>query len=230
MPCKKEDRPGLDRRSFLRVSSGAALALLLGAGVTSAGAEEASPSFFETTCRPDAAAGQRILVTYASRCGSTGTIAEAMAGVLCETGATVDVSLVEHVQDLGPYQAVIVGSAIRRSRWLPEAVSFVKKHQDQLSKLPTAYFVACLTMKDDTPANHATVLAYLDPVRKDAPQITPVAIGLFPGVVDFSKVSFMHQAVLEAKGVTEGDYRNLPAVRTWATQLGPDFAAAKRQG
>lgn len=106
----------------------------------------------------------------------------------------------------------------------------MKTHQDQLSNLPTAYFVACLTMKDDTPANRDTVLAYLDPVRKDAPRIKPVAIGLFPGVVDFSKMSFMYQAILEAKGVAEGDYRNLPAVNAWAAQLGPDFTAAKRQG
>ncbi len=112
-------------------------------------------------------------------------------------------------------------------KWLPETTAFVKSNQASLSWLPTAYFVVCLTMKEDTPENRAKVLAYLDPVRKDAPRIGPAAMGLFPGSVDFSKLSFVHKSILKAKGVSEGDYRDLAAVKGWASGVAPTLVAAR---
>jgi menaquinone-dependent protoporphyrinogen oxidase len=114
-----------------------------------------------------------------------------------------------------------VGSAIRRGKWLPEAVRFVKDNQDILGRLPIAYFVVCLTMKDNTAENRSTAMAYLDPVRKEAPKIQPVAVGLFPGAINFSKLSFVDKTIMKAKGATEGDYRDWPAVKTWASAVGP---------
>jgi menaquinone-dependent protoporphyrinogen oxidase len=230
MNGEDQNQPEMNRRQFLLVSCGATLALVMHRGIASASGGQAGQAFVESTCPQSGKAAKRVLVAYASKCGSTGSIAEAMAEVLCAKGASVDVCLVENVKDLSPYQAVIVGSAIRAGKWLPEAKAFVQSNQDSLSQLPTAYFVACLTMKEDTPENRAKVLAYLDPVRKAAPKISPVAVGLFPGAVDFSKLSFMHKSVLEAKGITEGDYRNLPAVKGWASEVAPAFMAAQARG
>ncbi len=230
MNSEEEKQPGMDRRRFLMVSCGATLALVLPRGIAGASGGQAGQAFVESTCPQDEKAAKRVLIAYASRCGSTGSIAQAMAEALCAKGASVEVRLVENVKDLSPYQAVIVGSAIRAGKWLSEATAFVKSNQDSLSRLPTAYFVACLTMREDTPENRAKVLAYLDPVRKGAPKITPVAVGLFPGVVDFSKLSFMNKTVLEAKGISEGDYRNLPAVKGWASEVAPAFMAAQPRG
>jgi len=136
-------------------------------------------------------------------------------------GASADIRLVGNVKDLSPYHAVIMGSAIRRGKWLPEAVGFVKDNQDILGRLPIAYFVVCLSMKDDTAENRSKVMAYLDPVRKEAPKIQPVAVGLFPGALDFGKLSFVDKMFFQAKGVSEGDYRDWPAVKAWASAVGP---------
>jgi len=76
-------------------------------------------------------------------------------------------------------------------------------------------------MKDNTPANRSTVMAYLDPVRKEAPKIQPVAVGLFPGALDFGKLSVVDKMMLKAKGASEGDYRDWPAVKDWASAVGP---------
>lgn len=184
-------------------------------------------AFLETSCGEKHPQPRRVLVSYASRCGSTGIVAEVLGGALCGMGATVDVRLVDNVKDLGPYQAVIVGSAIRRGNWLPEATAFVKSNQDTLSRLPVAYFLVCLTMRDDTPENRDKVLAYLDPVRKEAPRIRPSAVGLFPGVLDFSKLSFVTRSVFKAKGVSEGDYRNLAAEKGWASNVGHALVGAQ---
>lgn len=222
----------MTRRAFIRST-----AYLAGGGmcVLSTGSSLVMPveswasdiAFLETSCGENHPQPRRVLIAYASRCGSTGSVAEAMGDVLCGMGASVDVRLVENVKDLGPYQAVIVGSAVRRGKWLPEATAFVKSNQDTLSRLPIAYFVVCMTMKDDTPENRDKALAYLDPVRKDAPRIRPAVVGLFPGVLDFSKLSFLNQSIFKAKGVSEGDYRNLAAEKGWASNLGPSLVAAQ---
>lgn len=141
-------------------------------------------------------------------------------------GAQADVRPIEKVNDLGPYRGVIVGSAIRMGRWLPEAMDFVKKHRDRLAAVPSAYFVVCVTMKDDTAENREKVLAYLDPVRKEAPQMQPENTGLFAGAVDFGKLSFVLRSMLKAKGVPEGDFRNWPSVKAWAAETARTFLGA----
>ena len=168
-------------------------------GITYASDQQTGPESIESTLKKDGQMKNKVLIVYASRAGSTGEVAKAIGQTLSEAGASVDVRSVADENDLGNYQAVIVGSAIRMGRWLPEAVDFVKKHRDELSRMPTAYFVVCSTMKDDTPDNRRKVLAYLDPVRKAAPNIEPVDIGLFAGVMDFSKLSFMDKSMLKVK-------------------------------
>jgi menaquinone-dependent protoporphyrinogen oxidase len=83
------------------------------------------------------------------------------------------------------------------------------------------YFVVCLTMKDDTADNRRKALAFLDPVRKQVPQVKPVDIGLFAGAVDFNKLSFVYSLMLKVKGAPEGDFRNWETIRTWATSIRP---------
>ncbi len=53
-----------------------------------------------------------ILVTYASRAGSTAGVAETIGRTLAECGAMVDVRPVKQVSDLSAYRAVVAGSAI----------------------------------------------------------------------------------------------------------------------
>jgi menaquinone-dependent protoporphyrinogen oxidase len=140
-------------------------------------------------------------------------------------GAAVDVRLVKDTNDLSPYQGVIVGSAIRMGKWLPEAVEFVKTYQDSLSRLPVAYFAVCLTMKDDTVENRRKALGYLDPIRKQFPKVKPADIGLFAGAVDYKKLSFASSLILKVKGAPEGDFRNWEAIRIWAAGVCPALQA-----
>ena len=212
----------MSRRGFLILVGGAISASVLPYDrITASDTRQSVVEFIESRCEKDRKMKSRILIAYGSRCGSTGGVAEAIGQVLCETGAAVDVRLVGNVNDLSPYQAVIAGSAIRMGKWLPEVVGFVKTHHDTLSRVPVAYFVVCMTMKDDTVENRRKVLAYLDPVRKQVPQVKPVDVGLFAGMVDFSKLSFVHSLMLKVKGAPEGDFRNWEAIRTWAAGMRP---------
>src|SRR5512139_1369779 len=88
----------------------------------------------------------KILVTYASRLGSTAGVAEAIGKTLMDNGAQVEVRRMEDVTDLTPYSGVVAGSAIRNKQWLPEAVQFVQTHQAALQQKPFAAFLVCMTL------------------------------------------------------------------------------------
>jgi menaquinone-dependent protoporphyrinogen oxidase len=223
MPIMRKEKQGMSRRDFLLLSAGAICTSILRHEIVGAASEKPRSEFIESSCQNAGTMKKRVLISYASRCGSTGGVAEAMGQVLCGMGASADIRLVANVNDLSAYHAVIVGSAIRRGKWLPEAVGFVRDNQDMLCRLPIAYFVVCLTMRDNTAENRSKVMTYLDPVRKEAPKIQPVAVGLFPGAVNFGKLSFVDKMFFQAKGVSEGDYRDWPAVKAWASAVGPMF-------
>jgi menaquinone-dependent protoporphyrinogen oxidase len=158
----------------------------------------------------------KILVAYATKAGSTAEVAEAIGEELRNMGAEADVRLAKDVKTLKPYGAAILGSGIRMGQLLSDATKFVEKNREALSQIPVAYFVVCLTMKDDTEESRTTVEAYLDPVRE---MVEPVDIGLFAGVIDYSKLSFTARTMSKAMKVSEGDFRDWQAIRAWARHL-----------
>jgi len=170
----------------------------------------------------------RILVAYATRMGSTASVAEAIAEVLRDQGAQVDVQPVGKARSLAGYTSAIIGSAIRAGRLMPEVVSFVRKHQAELSRMPVAYFVVCLTMANDTEENRCTVAAYLDALRAKTPSVKPVDVGLFPGVMDSRRLPFLLRLIIRAMKSPEGDFRDWDAVREWAARIAP--ALSGKQG
>ena len=89
---------------------------------------------------------KRILITYASRSGSTAEIAAAVANTFQQENIHVDLLPLEDVKELSAYQAVIVGSPIRNSQWLPEDLRFVQDHQRELSWKRVAMFTLSITL------------------------------------------------------------------------------------
>lgn len=170
-----------------------------------------------------------LLVAYASEFGTTQRIAEVIADTLHGPGVSVDARLLADVRDLSPYSAVVVGSAIYNGAWLPEAVHFVQFYESMLSRVPVAYFAACMTLVDDTPERRAIVLSYLDPVRKLAPQVLPVDIGLFAGRMRYRNLPLSTRVMFWLRsGLPSGDYRNWRAIRSWALTVRPALLATPR--
>jgi menaquinone-dependent protoporphyrinogen oxidase len=161
---------------------------------------------------------KKILVAYASKCGSTGEVAEAMRKALCETGASVDVRLAKAVRDVSGYQGVIVGSAIRLGQWLPEALQFIKRHQAALSRVPVAYFSVGSFLRDGTAKSRQDAAASQNAARA---LVAPVSTGLFAGKIDMSKLSLVDRLLIKAVQSPEGDWRDWDAIRAWALQALP---------
>ena len=77
-----------------------------------------------------------VLVTYASKHGSTAQIAQAVARGLRDAGVDAECLEVHEAKELEPYGAVVLGSAVYMKRWRGEARRFLHRHADELSKRP----------------------------------------------------------------------------------------------
>ena len=168
------------------------------------------------------AMGKRVLVAYVSKAGSTAEVAETIGATLRAAGLSADVRRAQDVQDLSAYDAVVLGSGARIGRLFGGAAHFAKKHQAALAQKKVAYFVVCMTMKQDTPQNRETVKGYLAPLRQVC---EPFSQGLFAGRMSLETLGpvwrfFMRQS----KPEDLGDFRNWDAIRAWAQEIAPALA------
>ncbi len=215
------------RRRFLLLAGGVigAGALVYGGATTLGLNEPYTRHFVESTCGKGNKMG-RILVAYASKCGSTGEVAAAVGQVLCAAGAEVDVLRAQQVKDLSPYSAVVLGSAARMGRLLPEARAFAARYSAALSRLPTAYFFVGITMNHDTPENREKAAVCMEPLRQVK---EPVSMGFFGGKVDPATLEpvwrFATRWIKEGD-MAPGDHRDFQAIRAWAGELMPLLAKA----
>jgi menaquinone-dependent protoporphyrinogen oxidase len=165
----------------------------------------------------------KILVAYASRTGTTAGAAAAIGETLAENGADVDVCQMQDVINLAPYRAVIAGSAIQISAWLPEAIEFVQANQAALNQKPFAAFLVCMTMGMSS-MFHGHVAEWLAPVRTLVPTVSE---GLFAGTtIDVTHIpSFTGRLILRIctlfRILPQGDNRDWNKIRAWATALKP---------
>lgn len=162
---------------------------------------------------------KKILVTYASRTGSTTGVAEAIAKTLTENGAEVDLLPMQEVKDVTQYRAVVADSAVQSQQWLPEAMGFMRANQAALRQKPFAMFSVCMTLAmRDGEKYRPQVVEWLAPVRA---MVHPVSEGLFAGVLDIQKIPSISQRLKfhlsVATGVwSEGDHRDWEAIHDWA--------------
>ena len=167
---------------------------------------------------------KKVLVAYASVSGSTGEVAKAIAEVISDQGATVQVSEVADVSGLVGYSAVVLGSSIRSGQWLPGALQFVDAFRAFLSYVPVAYFTTCLAMIDSE-ENQRTVLAYMDSVLKLAPEVKPIGLGLFAGSLDAGQ----RLPSTSTLTISPGDYRNWAEIKAWAAEVAPSLLAESQE-
>jgi menaquinone-dependent protoporphyrinogen oxidase len=189
---------------------------------------------------------KKVLIAYATRSGSTAEIAQAIAEELGAGGAEVDVHLTRDVEDVGEYDAVVLGGPVIIG-WHRDAMKFLGRYKNALVAKPVAYFIVSLEFcRSDTdqfqsipifqqpahgepPANpnklrmtekHNSPAGYLAPVLKKAPAVKPVEVAFFSGYVDYSKQDLFGWLFLKLLiGAKAGDFRDWGAIRGWAADL-----------
>ncbi len=159
---------------------------------------------------------KRILVTYATRAGSTVEVAAAIGETLSARGFAVDVKPVKDQPRLDGYQAVVMGSAIRMGSWLAEAVDFIKNNQQALNRMPVALFTVHMLNIGDDEQSRTNRLAYLNTVR---PLLQKADEVYFAGKMDFSRLSFLDRFISGMVKVQEEDRRDWGNIRNWAQTI-----------
>lgn len=161
-------------------------------------------------------------MTYASRAGSTAGVAEKIGKILRDLGEVAEVKPMNEVTDLTGYDAVVAGSPIQASRWLPEAMEFVRRNQVVLSGKPFASFTLCMTLVMKKGENYRPAISeWIAPVRS---LIRPVSEGIFAGELDLKKVPRAGDRLKFKLSIlfgvwSEGDFRNWYEIEKWAAVL-----------
>jgi menaquinone-dependent protoporphyrinogen oxidase len=159
-----------------------------------------------------------VLVTYATRYGSTRSIAERIAAGLGERVNGVDVKSLDDVNDLEDYDAIVLGSAVYNGSWIPEANAFVHRNRAALEKRPVWLFsvgafgdrhrVIGRLMKKEPREIDAVVAA-----------IHPRDYRVFAGVIEPERWSTVGGLILRAFGGHLGDNRDWPDIDAWAEAI-----------
>jgi len=211
-----EQKP-VTRRKFLKAAGltlAAATVTCTGLGV--AATRQPSIDLVENSYGEESMNNPRILVTYATRAGSTAEVAAAIGETLGKRGFAVDVRPVKENPNVNDYQAVILGSAIRMGNWLPEAVDFVKNHQAALAGKQVALFCVHMLNDGEDEASRSARLSYLNAVRG---LLNGAEEAYFTGKFDFARLSFLDRMIAKMVKAVEGDHRDWNKINTWANGL-----------
>jgi menaquinone-dependent protoporphyrinogen oxidase len=152
----------------------------------------------------------RVLVSVASRHSSTREIATAIARVLEAEGVKVDVVDPELVRSVGPYDGVVLGSAVYAGRWLAPARDLVDREVDRLRERPVWLLSSGPIGNPPKP----------DEVPPDGIAIQDRVVALdhqvFEGRLDRSSLGLGEKLIVAAVRAEPGDYRPWDDVLEWA--------------
>lgn len=153
----------------------------------------------------------RVLVAYATKHGSTREVAEAIAETLAEEGLLAEVRAAAEVDDLAPYEAVVLGGSIYMTRWHADAVSFLRRQAPALRDRALAvYGMGPLTLSEDDVAGARD---QLERALRRAPDAAPDEIAVFGGVLDPAKLRFPFSRM------PASDARDPEAIAAWARRV-----------
>jgi menaquinone-dependent protoporphyrinogen oxidase len=166
----------------------------------------------------------KVLVTVASRHGSTREIAQVIAGELRAAGVEPDLREVETIGALDGYDAAVIGSAVYAGQWLLEARQFVERNREQLSKLPVWLFSSGPIGADPWPPGDPPGVAEL------TRSIGARGHAVFSGKLDSHTLGFAERLIARVVHAPAGDFRNWEAIRAWTRAIGADVAAQQLLG
>jgi menaquinone-dependent protoporphyrinogen oxidase len=161
----------------------------------------------------------KVLVTTATRHGSTQEIAALIARVLRLHGMdTVELPAAD-VVDMSGYDAVVLGSAVYAGHWLAPATSLVSRCQAQLADVPVWLFSSGPVGFPLTPAKAEDMTGVVG-------AIGAIEHRLFAGKLDRSELGRLERAMVRLVRAPEGDYRDFGEVSHWAVAIAETLTRA----
>ena len=168
----------------------------------------------------------KILIAYDTMHGSTAEVADYIGKELTAAGGDVIVKRVTELSQLDDYRTVILGGPVAKGRWTAPMTQFLERHRDILETCKCALFTTCLATHWGIADEAGVIARYVQPVLEAFPEIQPVSIGVFVGVLDFD--SYDEQTGAAMRGITSRtggpesgrhDYRDWPVIQAWTASL-----------
>ena len=153
----------------------------------------------------------RLLVAYGSKRGSTQEVAETIADTMKSAGREVELRRAAEIEDLTPYEGVVLGGSLYFGRWHEDAARFMSKNRRELSKMPVAVFA--LGPKTAAPDKLGESRAELDKALLKVPEVEPRSVAVFGGVIDPAKLRF------PLNRMPASDARDLNGIEAWAKTI-----------
>lgn len=171
----------------------------------------------------------KALVIYGTRSGATKAIADEIGKTLTEQGYESTVKNATETKEVNArdFDLFVVGSSVYAGMWSGKAKGFLKNNQKILASKKVALFSSGLAGSD--PAQADAAKQSIEKTASQFPEIKPVALAYFGGVVDFDSPNFFVRMMANAmkadfqkKGVDTSqpvDGRNWEAIRQWAKDI-----------
>ncbi len=165
---------------------------------------------------------ESILVTYVTRYGSTGEVAEFIASALREHALVVDECPLSEVATLTPYRTVVFGAPLYVGKFPADGRNFLNDYAEVLASKPLAIFALGPVSTD--PHEMASARTQLDNELTNYPTLQPISTTVFVGKYDPDKFGFFHRLIASLPaspihGLPATDNRDWEAVRDWADEI-----------
>jgi menaquinone-dependent protoporphyrinogen oxidase len=174
----------------------------------------------------------RVLVAYGSKYGSTARLAEFIGEELKGEGHEVDVVDLRHCPDpeVTNYDMVVLGSPVFVGKWTKEARRFLEVRGPNLCERKVALFVSCSDVLFPEKVEAGRRM-YLEEVAASVPDLRPISLGMFGGVIDFSRYGALTKALLAGVGTKKQlagkgidvnspyDFRDWDQIKEWTRSL-----------
>lgn len=160
----------------------------------------------------------RVLVAAESRHGATDEIASRIAEGLHEQGIDVDMRKLADVDDLGQYDAFVVGSGIYLGNWLKDACRFIEAHAEELAQRPTWLFASGSIVGDPPVADDPNALR-AGIAEKLVARTHAREHRLFAGKLDNTGLGLLEKMAVRGAHAKQGDYRDWSAIDAWASTI-----------
>jgi menaquinone-dependent protoporphyrinogen oxidase len=135
----------------------------------------------------------KIFITYGTTEGQTAKIADFISDVLRDHGHDVTVIDVNDAANTiaEGYDAVIVGASIHMGKHDKHVIDFVRKNQDTLARLPSAFFSVSLAAHGDT----AEAEGYVEQFEQETGW-QPDKVALFGGALLYTQYGFVKRHMM----------------------------------
>lgn len=165
---------------------------------------------------------ESVLITYATRYGSTKEVAEKIAQIFIHDGFKVEVLPCKKVDKIDQYQFILIGAPYYIGGMLKEAKNFLLRNQDILSKKPIAFFA--LGPIGETEKELSETQTQLDKELKQFPWLKPISTVMFGGKYNPKKLRLLDKFLTlppasPLHNLEANDARNWEDIEKWAEKL-----------